>query len=66
MLVGDGIDVGMARGFDRETNKVGFMSFQVDREGTEEFLRLVQGFFDGEGSLNPIDYRVDFFEPGES
>ena len=66
VLVDDGIDIDMMRGFDRGADKTGFMSFSVDREGTEKFLGLVKGFFDGEGPLDPVDRGVDFFQPRES
>ena len=41
VLVSDGIDVSMMRGFDRGMNKVGFVSFRVDRKGTDQFLGLI-------------------------
>ena len=41
MLIGDGVDVGVMRGFDRRLNEVGLMSFGVDGKGTEKFLGLV-------------------------
>ena len=56
----------MARGFGKGVNKVGFMSFRVDGEGTEKFLGLVQGFFVRDGSFDPVDCGVEFFKPGES
>ena len=66
MLISDGINVGVARGFDGGSNETIFMLFGVDREGAEKLLGLVKGFFDGEGPFGPVDRGVDFFQPRES
>ena len=66
VLVGDSINVDMSWGFDGRSNEVRFMSFGVDREGAEEFLGLVEGFFDGEGFLDPVNCGVKFLQPRES
>ena len=59
VLVDDSINVDMSWGFDRWSDEVRFMSFGVDREGAEEFLGLVEGFFDGEGFLDPVNHEVE-------
>ena len=66
VLVNDSVDVGVMQGFDRGSDEMGFVSFSVNKEGAEEFLRLVEGFFDGEGSFNTVDRGIDFFQPRES
>ena len=66
VLVNDGIDVGVTWGLYRGTYEPRFVSFSVDREGTEKFLGLVKGFFDEEGPFDPVDCGVDFFQPRES
>ena len=66
VLVDDSIDVGVTWGFDRGANETRFVSFSVDGKGTEKFLGLVKGFFDGEGPLDPVDHGIDLFQPGES
>ena len=66
VLVDDSIDVGVMRGFDRGVDETRFVSFSVSGKGTDKFLGLVEGFFDGEGPLDPIDRGIDFLQPGES
>ena len=66
VLVNNGIDIGVMWGFHRRVDETRFMLFSVDREGTEKFLGLIEGFFDGEGFLDPVDHGVDFFQPRES
>ena len=66
MLVNDGIHIDMLWGFDRGSYEVGLMSFGVGGEGTEQFLGLVKGFFDGDGLVDPVDGGVDILQPGES
>ena len=58
--------VGVAWEFDGGPGKVRFMLFSVNREGAEKLLGLVEGFFDGEGPVDPVDCGVDFFQPRES
>ena len=65
VLVSDSADIGVTRGFDGRAYEAGFMLLSVDGKGTEKFLGLVQGFFDGKGPFNPVDRGVDFFLPGE-
>ena len=43
-----------------------FMAFGVSGEGTEQFLRLVKGFLDGDGFLGAVDRGIDVFQPRES
>ena len=64
VLVDDSVDVSVAWGFGRRADETRFVSFCVDREGTEEFLGLIKGFFDGKGPVDPVDGGVDFFQPG--
>ena len=45
---------------------MGLMSFGISGEGTEQFLGLVKGFFDGNGLLGPVDRGVGVFQPRES
>ena len=52
--------------FNGGTVEVGFMAFGVGREREEEFLRLVKGFFDRDGLVDPVNGGVDIFQPGES
>ena len=66
VLVGDGINVNMLRGFDGRSNEVGFMLFGVGREGAEEFLGLVEKFFDREGFPDPVNHGIKFLQPRES
>ena len=66
VLVGDGVHVNVSWGSDGGSNEVGFMAFGVDREGTEQFLRLIKGFLDGNGFLGPVDRGIDIFQPRES
>ena len=66
MLIDDGINVGVSRGFDGWSCKARFMLFGINREGAKELLGLVKGFLDGEGSFDPVDRGVDFFQPRES
>ena len=64
MLVDDGIHINVSLGFDRESHEVGFMSFGVGGEGTEQFLGLVKGLLDGNGFLGPVDRGVESFSQG--
>ena len=66
VLVNDGVNIGGSRRFDGGLGEVRFMSLGVNGEGTEEFLRLVKEFLNGEGPFDPIDCGVDFFQPRES
>ena len=66
MLINDGVNVGVLWGFDGWSGKARFMSLSINGEGAEELLGLVEGFLDGEGSFNPVDHGIDFFQPGES
>ena len=66
VLVGDGVYVDVSWGFNGGSNKVGFMLFGVGGKGVEQFLGLVEGFFDGDGFLGPVDRRVDVLQPRES
>ena len=66
MLIDDGVNVGVSRGFDGWSGEVRLMSFSIDEEGAEELLGLVEGFFDGEDSFNPVDCGIDFSQPRES
>ena len=66
VLVGDGIYVDVPWGFNGGLNKVGFMPFGVGGKGTEQFLGLVERFFDGDGFLSPVDRRDDVLQPRES
>ena len=66
VLVYDGIHVGVSWGFNGGSGEARFMSLSIYGEGAEEFLGLVEGFFDGEGFLGPVDRGVEFFQPRES
>ena len=66
MLVDDGIDIGVMWGFHRGTDEARFMLFSVNRKGTEKFLGLIEGCFDGEGPFDLVDHGFDFFQPRES
>ena len=66
VLVDDGIHINVSWGFDGGSYEVGFMSFGVGGEGTEQFLGLVKGFLDGNGLLGPVDRGIDVFQPRES
>ena len=61
MLIDDGVNIGVSRGFDRWSGKVRFMSLSINGERAEELLGLVEGFFDGERPFGPVDCGVDFF-----
>ena len=63
VLVNDSVDVSVAWGFGRGAGEAEFVPFRVNREGAEEFLGLIEGFFDRKGPINPIDRGVDFFQP---
>ena len=52
MLVSDGINIGVVQGFDGGSGEARFMLLGVNREGAEELLELVKGFFDGEGPFD--------------
>ena len=65
-LVGDGVHVHVSWGLDRRSDEVRFVAFSVGGEGTEQFLGLIKGFFDGNGFLSPVDRGVDVSQPGES
>ena len=43
-----------------------FVSLSVNGERAEDLLGLIEGFFDGEGSFDPVDRGIDFFQPRES
>ena len=45
---------------------MGFMTFGIGGEREEEFLGLVEGFFDGDGLVDPVNGGVDVFQPRES
>ena len=66
VLVDNSVDIGVTWEFHRGTDEARFMLFSINRKGTEKFLGLVEGFFDGEGPLDPVDCGVDFFQPRES
>ena len=66
VLVYDGVHVGVSWGFNRGSGEARFMSFSIDRKVAEELLGLVEGLFDGEGFLSPINHGVEFFQPRES
>ena len=66
MLIDDGVNVGVSRGFDRWSDKTRFVLLSMYGERAEELLGLVKGFFDGEGPFDPVDRGVDFFQPWES
>ena len=66
MLVSDGVYVNMSWGFDGGSDEVRFMAFGVSGEGTEQFLRLIKDFLDGNGFLGPVDRGIDVFQPRES
>ena len=61
VLIDYSIDIGVSQGFDGRPGKARFVSLSVKGERTEEFLRLVEGFLDGEGPFDPIDCGFDFF-----
>ena len=58
MLIYDGVHVGVLWGLNRGSGEVRFVLFSVNGEGAEEFLGLVEGFLDGEGSFNPVDRGI--------
>ena len=60
VLIDDGINVSVSREFDGWPGKTRFMSLGIYGEGAEEFLGLVEGFFDGRGSFSPVDHGVEF------
>ena len=66
VLIDNSVDIGVTRGFDRGLGEAAFMSFSVNRERAKELPGLIEGFFDGEGSFDPVDCWVDFFQPGKS
>ena len=66
VLVSDSVHINVSWGFDRGSDEVGFMTFGIGREREEEFLGLVEGFFDGDGLIDPVDGGVDIFQPGKS
>ena len=66
VLVSDGIHIDVSWGFDGGSDEMGFMAFGISGEREEKFLRLVKGFFDGDGLIDPVDGGVDVFQPGES
>ena len=55
VLVDNGIDIGMLRGFNRWSGEVRLVSFGIDRERAEKLLGLIERFVDGEGSFDPVD-----------
>ena len=66
MVVGDSVHVYVSWGFNGGADVVGFVALGVGGEREEKFLRLVEGFFDGDGLIDPVDGGVDIFQPGES
>ena len=66
VLVNDSVDIGVLQGSDRGSGEARFVSLGVNGEGAKELLGLVEQFFDGKGSFNPVDRGVDFFQPRES
>ena len=66
MLIDNGVNVGVSWRFDGWSGKVRLMSLSINGEGAEELLGLVEGFLDGEGSFDPVDRGIDFFQPRES
>ena len=66
MVVGDSVHVYVSWEFDGGADVVGFMAFGVGGEREEKFLRLVEGFLNGNGLVDPVDGGVDIFQPGES
>ena len=66
MLVNDGIHIDVSWGFNGGSSEVRLVSFSVNGERAEQLLGLVEGFFDGNGSLSPVDRGVDVFQPRES
>ena len=55
VLVNDGVHIDVSWGFNGGSSEVRLMLFSVDRERAEQLLGLVEGFFDGNGSLSPVD-----------
>ena len=45
---------------------MGLVAFGVGGERKEQLLRLVKGFFDGDGFVSPVDGGVDIFQPRKS
>ena len=66
VLVGDSVHINVSWRSDGGSDEVGFMAFGIGGEQKEEFLGLVEGFFDGDGLVGPVDRGVDIFQPGES
>ena len=66
MSVGDSVHVNVSWGFDGGSDEVGFVAFGIRGEREEEFLGLVERFFDGDGLVDPVDEGVDIFQPGKS
>ena len=66
VLVGDSVYINMSWGSDGGLDEVGFVAFDIGGEREEEFLGLVEGFFDRDGLIDPVDRGVDIFQPGES
>ena len=64
--ISDGVDMDVLRGSTGGFLEVGIVVGGVGGVGKVEILRLVRGFINGQGSLIPVDGRVDVFEPGES
>ena len=50
VLVGDSVHTYVSWGFDGGSDEVGFMAFGVGGEREEKFLRLVEGFLNGNRS----------------
>ena len=61
VLVYDGIHVGVSWGFNGGSGEARLVSLSINGEVAEEFLGLVEGLLDGEGSFDPIDHGVEFF-----
>ena len=66
MLVSDSVHIDVSWGSNGGSDEAGFMAFGISGKREEEFLGLVEGFFDGDGFVDPVDRRVDIFQPGES
>ena len=60
MLIYDGVHVGVSWRFNGGSGEARFVSFSINGEGAEEFLGLVKGFLDGEGSFDPVDRGIEF------
>ena len=66
MLVSDSVYVYVSWGFDGGADEVRLVVFGVGGEREKKLLRLVEGLFDRDGFVDPVDGGVDIFQPGES